>query len=224
MPSYTAAVLPEQPCHAAAIEALAAAAFGPGRFAKTAYRLREGTAAIAGLCFVASIGGRLVGSIRLSPITIGGSPALLLGPLVVDPAHKSHGHGLALMRAAIAAAAAEGHALIMLVGDEPYYARAGFSKIPRGRVRLPGPVDPDRLLALELVPGALAAVGGMARPAPAVSAALAVPGGGEGRQQQGEPREAGEQRHRVDAAQDGGIARAQAHPVAAVQGGGRVHG
>lgn len=208
----------EQPGHGPAIEALAEAAFGPGRFAKTAYRLRRGTVPIPSLCFVALAGETLIGSVRLSPITIGGSPALLLGPLVVDPGHKNRGHGQALLDASIAAARQADHTLIVLVGDAPYYARAGFRPIPPGQVRLPGPVDPERLLALELVDGALAGVTGMARPAPAEpSASLAVPGGGEGGEQQGEAGETRQQRQGADPAQHRGLGGLQAHPVAAVE-------
>lgn len=208
----------EQPEHGPHIEALAEAAFGPGRFAKTAYRLRRGTVPIPSLCFVALTDGLLIGSVRLSPITIGGTPALLLGPLVVDPVHKNRGHGQALLEASITAARQAGHRLIILVGDAPYYARAGFRPIPRGQVRLPGPVDPDRLLALELVADALSGVTGMARPAPApASAALAVPGGGEGSQKQDQAGEPGQQRQRADAAQHGRLGRLQTHPVVAVK-------
>lgn len=174
MTETPADILPERPEHLAAIEALLDAAFGPGRFTKTAYRLREGTQTIPELSFVAVREGRVIGSVRFSAITIGRAPALLLGPLAIDPAHKNRGHGLALMRAGLEAARRRGHRLVVLVGDEPYYARAGFARVPEGRIRLPGPVDPARLLALELEPGALAGVGGLARPAP--SPAFAVPG------------------------------------------------
>lgn len=167
MTTVSSDILPERPEHLAAIEALLDTAFGPGRYAKTAYRLREGTRPIAELSFVAAIEGAVIGSVRFSPITIGGAPALLLGPLAIHPDHKNRGHGLALMRAGLAAAKAAGHRVVMLVGDEPYYARAGFARLPHGKVRLPGPVDPARLLALELVSGALDGVGGMARPATA---------------------------------------------------------
>jgi predicted N-acetyltransferase YhbS len=190
----------EDPSHLDAVEALLDEAFGPGRFAKTAYRLREGTDPIADLSFVAMLDGSPIGAVRLSPITIGGADALFLGPLVVHPDYKNRGHGLALMRKALAAAKARGHRLVVLVGDAPYYARADFAPIPSGQVTLPGPVDPNRLLAHELVEGALSAVSGMARPAPrreagsqGTSAAFAVPGGSEGEEQQDETEHAGKQ-------------------------------
>lgn len=180
-----ATIVREEPRHLAAIEDLLDAAFGPGRFAKTAYRLRQGARPLEELCFVAIDDAGVIGSVRFSGIVIGRTPALLLGPLVVDPAHKNCGHGLALMRAGLSEAGELGHRLVVLVGDAPYYARAGFAPVPPGRISMPGPVDPARLLALELTPGALDGVGGMARPLPA-SPALAIPGEGERGEQQGE--------------------------------------
>ncbi len=85
------------------------------------------------------------------------------------------------MREGLARARAQGHGLVLLVGDEPYYARVGFAKLPRDLIGLPGPVNPDRFLYLELVPGSLDGVSGMAR-VPA-SAAFAVPHGAEGQEQ-----------------------------------------
>ncbi len=188
-------ILNEDLSHLEIVEHLLDEAFGPGRFAKTAYRLREGTEPIAELCFVAMRAGRPIGAVRLSPITIGGTDALFLGPLVVHPDHKNRGHGLALMQKALATAKKRGHRLVVLVGDAPYYARADFRPIPRGQVRLPGPVDPARLLAHELVEGSLAEARGMARPAPqqanGASAPLAVPGGGERGEQRHEAQQAG---------------------------------
>ena len=106
--------------------------------------------------------GRLVGGIRFTALTIGGEGrALLLGPLVVHPAHKGNGFGKALAEEGIARARAQGFRLIVLVGDMPYYGRFGFVPVPRGQIALPGPVDPARLLALELVPGALRDAAGL---------------------------------------------------------------
>lgn len=174
-------ILVERPEHRDAIEALAADAFGPGRYVRTAYRLRDGAEPIGPACLIAMRNGELIGSVRLSAITIGGTPALLLGPLVVRPAEKGLGYGIALMRTAIEEARGLGHRLVILVGDIPYYGRVGFNHVPYGRVRLPGPVDPRRLLYLELEDGAFEGVSGEARPA---SAPLAVPGSGETGQQE----------------------------------------
>jgi predicted N-acetyltransferase YhbS len=147
---------------ARAIEALVDRSFGPGRYAKTAYRLREGVAPEPRLSFVAvrPADGVLLGSVRFWPITIGAQKSLLLGPLAVEPELRGKGIGIALMQRGIEEATSVGFATIILVGDEPYYARVGFRKIPPGRVRLPGPVDPERLLGLALKDGALDALSG----------------------------------------------------------------
>ena len=96
----------------------------------------------------------LVGSVRLSPVRIGEAKALLLGPLTVEPPFRDRGVGQALIARALEEARAKGHRLVILVGDEPYYGKCGFKKIPPGRVTMPGPVDPDRLLVAELAEGA----------------------------------------------------------------------
>ena len=161
-PSVT--ISPEAADDARAIERLYERTFGPGRLAKTAYRIREGAAHRLELSFVARIGTLMVGSVRLTPIRIGAAKALLLGPLTVEPPFRRRGIGLALMERALTEAKHKGHRLVVLVGDEPYYAKAGFRRIPKGQARMPGPVDPDRLLVAELVDGAFAGVSGPIRP------------------------------------------------------------
>ncbi|HVV94545.1 MAG TPA: N-acetyltransferase [Hyphomicrobiales bacterium] len=161
MNALTLEILPETSQDAAAIEKLHERAFGPGRFVKSAYRLREGVPPVAELSFIARVGTFLVGSIRLTPIRVGTAEALLLGPLTVEPAFANRGIGLALMQKALAAAEARGDRLVFLVGDEPYYARAGFRTVaPAGRIRLPGPADPRRVLVRELAAGAFDGVSG----------------------------------------------------------------
>lgn len=165
MTSLPLDILPETPDYAEAIEKLHERGFGPGRFARTAFRLREGVAAVPELSFIARVGTLLVGSVRVSPIRIGEKPALLLGPLAVEPAFMNRGIGSALLKQTLDAARNLGHGLVILVGDEPFYSRHGFQRIPHGQVRLPGPVDPNRLLACELVPGGLEGVSGIAEAA-----------------------------------------------------------
>ena len=126
-------------------DALVARAFGPGRFAKTAERLREGRELLYDLCVVARADGVLVGCVRQWPIWVGDSPALLLGPIAVAPEHRSLGLGAALVRRACEVAEAAGYRHILLVGDASFFGPLGFS-VARG-VQLPGPVDPGRLLA-----------------------------------------------------------------------------
>ena len=144
------------PEDSADLRKLHARAFGPGRFARTAYRVREGMPEFSPYCRICHIDGRLAAAVRFTPILIGGRPgALLLGPLAVEPDFANQGHGRTLVRTALEAARADGVALVVLVGDEPYYARLGFARVSAGQISLPGPVNPERLLAAELTPGAL---------------------------------------------------------------------
>jgi predicted N-acetyltransferase YhbS len=147
---------------AEALSKLSAAAFGPGRFARAAYRVREGVAPEPGLSLTGWSGGRLLGGARFTPVSIGEEKrALLLGPLVIDPAHAAKGFGRALVTDGLTRARARSFRLVVLVGDLPYYGRLGFQQVPPGQITLPGPVDPQRLLALELQPGALAGAAGL---------------------------------------------------------------
>lgn len=157
----TLEISPELPDHTAAIEQLLDLSFGPGRFAKTAYRLREGVDPVPDLSFIAMAGGELRASLRFWPAVIAGKwDALMLGPLAVDPARRGKGIGLDIMRHGLDAARAAGHSRVILVGDAPYYAKVGFSRAPAEGLILPGPVDPDRLLAMALRPGAMKGVSG----------------------------------------------------------------
>ena len=151
---------PLTPDDLVAIGRLDARAFGPGRFVKSAYRLREGVEPDWNLSFVARIGSLVVGANRITPIFCGGEPALLLGPLTVEPAFRSRGLGEALVMKSLEAARKAGHGLVLLVGDAPYYERVGFRAVPEGQLLMPGPVDPERLLCCELREGALAAARG----------------------------------------------------------------
>jgi predicted N-acetyltransferase YhbS len=157
-------IRPEQPDDGPAIERLYERTFGPGRFARTAYRLRESAPHKAELSFTARIGTLLVGSVRLTPIKIGEAPALLLGPLTIEPPFRGRGIGKALIAASLDAARQAGARLVLLVGDHPYYGPLGFEQVPHRRVELPGPVDPDRVLIAELEPGAFEGVAGAVRP------------------------------------------------------------
>jgi predicted N-acetyltransferase YhbS len=164
MTELSLTILPETAKDAQAIERLHERTFGPGRFALSAYRLREHVDHLLDLSFTARIGTLLVGSVRQLPVTIGDTPALMLGPLTVEPPFRGRGVGRALLERALGDARARGHRLVVLVGDEPYYGSVGFRQIPKGRAIMPGPVDPDRLLVAELVEGAFADVSGEIRP------------------------------------------------------------
>jgi predicted N-acetyltransferase YhbS len=140
-PSPVSHIDAELPADAPAVDALVLAAFGPGRFAKTAERLREDASVAAG--FVARDGAELRGSVRLWSILIGGRPALFLGPIAVEADNRRAGLGAELVQACLNWAA-EAEAGVLLVGDAPYFGRFGFVAAPE--VRLPGPVDPRRVL------------------------------------------------------------------------------
>ena len=149
---------------ASLLSKLAADAFGPGRFTRSAYRVREGVPPVSGLSLCGVLNGTLVGGIRFTAIRIGEKDrGVLLGPLVVDPAVAGRGFGKALVEEGLARAKSQDFAFVILVGDMPYYGRFGFEPVAPGHISLPGPVDPTRLLALELVPGALAGTAGAAK-------------------------------------------------------------
>ncbi len=157
-------ILPETADDASAIDRLNERTFGPGRYAKTAYRLREQVTHRVDLSFTARIGTLMVGSVRLSPVRIGDAKALLLGPLAVEPAFRERGVGQALIERALDEARTKGHKLVILVGDEPYYGKSGFRRVPAGRAIMPGPVDPARLLVAELTEAAFEGVSGPVTP------------------------------------------------------------
>ncbi len=146
-----------------AVEALGAAAFGPGRFSRAAFRLREGVESDPQLCFVAFLRGELVGSVKQTLIDLGGKQALVLGPLMVDPSQRKLGIGRDLMNRALHAAHEKGHRFVILVGDYAYYKGFGFYQVEPGRITFPGPADPARILAFELEKGAAADYRGQAK-------------------------------------------------------------
>ena len=164
MTDLSITILPETAGDAQQIERLHERTFGPGRFALSAYRLREHVDHRLDLSFTAHIGTLLVGSVRNLPICVGNTKALMLGPLTVEPPFRSHGIGRMLIEKSLKEAKAKGHRLVLLVGDEAYYSRAGFKRIPKGRATMPGPVDHARLLVHELVDGAFEGVSGAIRP------------------------------------------------------------
>ncbi|WP_022723052.1 GNAT family N-acetyltransferase [Rhodopseudomonas sp. B29] len=155
------AIRAEKSSDIAARERLLDACFGEGRHARTCQRLRDGRAPAEGLAFSAVRQGRLVGTVRLWHVDAGGRAALVLGPLAVASSCRELGLGGALMRHAIAEAAARGHGAIVLLGDEPYYRRFGFSSAKMDALALPGPFERDRLLGLELRDGALDGAAGL---------------------------------------------------------------
>jgi predicted N-acetyltransferase YhbS len=143
---------PEGPGDRWEVEALYDLCFAPGREALSSYRLREGVPPVADLCLVAVDTGAIAGAIRFWPVRIGEARALLLGPVAVHPTHQGEGIGAWLIRDGMARARAQGWPRMMLVGDAPYYGRFGFRRL--SGVAMPPPTNPERVLGLELQPGA----------------------------------------------------------------------
>ncbi|WP_298873556.1 N-acetyltransferase [uncultured Bradyrhizobium sp.] len=158
------AIRAERAADVATREALLDACFGETRHSRTCQRLRDGRAPAAGLALSAMREGKLVGTVRLWHVSAGDRPALVLGPLAVDPACRELGIGAALMQQALVAARARGHEAVILLGDGPYYARFGFSAAKTGALLLPGPFERERLLAIEFTDGVLDGAEGMIVP------------------------------------------------------------
>lgn len=129
------------------VEDLQALAFGPGRFARTAFRVRERFPIDKSLSLIAEIDGKAVASVWMTPISVGGVDGYLLGPLATDPAYRGRGAGKLLVREVCKMALArDGVSFVLLVGDEPYYGPLGFAPTTHGAIQFPGPVDPKRVL------------------------------------------------------------------------------
>jgi predicted N-acetyltransferase YhbS len=171
-----AMIVTEAPQDGAAIERLLDVSFGPRRLMKTAERLRERRLPAEDLALVAFDGPALVGTIRLWHVDAGDVPALLLGPVAVREDKRGRGIGAELVETSLERASAGGHGAVILVGDAPYYGRFAFRRDLTLGLSLPGPVDLDRFLGLELIPGALAGAKGMVRAtgAPIAEAPLAA--------------------------------------------------
>ena len=168
MSSITLKIAPETAEQNAAVEWLGARAFGPGRFARAAFRLREGVEHERDYSYKAVLddgngGNVLAGSVRLTRIMIGTAGALMLGPLVVSPHFRNLGIGRELMNRSLRTVRQAGERFVFLVGDEPYYRKFGFQVLPRGQITLPGPADPARMLYCEMEEGALSDFSGTAR-------------------------------------------------------------
>lgn len=180
-------IAPQRPGDGPAIEHLLDLAFGPGRALRPSYRLRQGAAPVTALGFTARDGGRLVGTLRFWPVAIdlgdanggavGGSiPALLLGPLAVDPRYRRQGIASRLVAAGLDRAGGLGHGIVAAVGDAWMFGRFGFTPAAAMGLAMPGPVDEACFLALALDDGALDGVAGMLCPARALASSGQSPG------------------------------------------------
>lgn len=154
-------IRPEQPDDHPALDQLIDRAFGPGRYAKSSERLREGNAPLAGVSMVAADAHGPVGCARMWPVMVGETRVAFLGPLAVEAGARRSGLGAELVEAACAAARTAGFGAVLLVGDMPFFERLGFT-VARG-VRMPGPTDPARVLVRDLTGGAMGGLTGSAR-------------------------------------------------------------
>ena len=146
--------LTEDASHDSVIEIINEEAFGPGRFAKAAARIREQGPHDRSLSFVAIDNGEVIASVVMTPVKAGQLNGHLLGPLAVRPSHKNLGIGRELVRIAVDAARRKGSQGVILIGDPPYYMPLGFEKIAYKALNFPGPVDPNRVLIVPLCEGA----------------------------------------------------------------------
>jgi predicted N-acetyltransferase YhbS len=152
---------PERPSDAALIDALIDRAFGPGRHAKAADRLRENNSLLPELSFTAWDGETLVGSVRMWPVMIGSEPVVFLGPIAVEAQLRKHRIGQTLVELACEASAQSGWRAVLLVGDAPYFERVGFEAAPAKAVVMPGPVDQRRVLLKPLREGGADGLAGL---------------------------------------------------------------
>lgn len=142
--------LTEDATHDDIIELINDEAFGPGRFAKAAQRIREQGPHDRSLSFVAIDNGDVIASVRMTPVLAGSVKGHLLGPLAVRPSHKNMGIGRELVRIAVEGARKKGSEGVILVGDPPYYGPFGFERVAYNALQFPGPVDPARVLVVPM--------------------------------------------------------------------------
>ncbi|MCO6185418.1 GNAT family N-acetyltransferase [Rhizobium sp. L1K21] len=150
MKKHDVLFLTEDATHDDIIEIINDEAFGPGRFAKAAQRIREQGPHDRALSFVATDNGAVIASVRMTPVLAGSVNGHLLGPLAVRPSHKNLGIGRELVRIAVEGARKKGSEGVILVGDPPYYGPLGFEKVAYNALEFPGPVDPARVLVVPM--------------------------------------------------------------------------
>lgn len=143
------------------VESLQALAFGPGRFARTAFRVRERFPIDSSLSMIAEVDGVPCGSVWMTPISVGGLDGYLLGPLATHPDFRKRGAGKLLAREVTKAALARGAgSFVLLVGDQDYYCPLGWVPTIPGAIQFPGPVDPNRVLLYSYDPTLAARLSG----------------------------------------------------------------
>lgn len=164
MPFGLPIVRPATPADEAFVEDLHAIAFGPGRFARTAFRVRERFPIDPSLSLIAEVDGQPCGAVWMTPISVGGIDGYMLGPLATHPDFRKRGAGKLLAREVTRLALERGEGeYVMLVGDRDYYCPLGWVPTVPGAVAFPGPVDPTRVLVYSLDPSLAARLAGPIR-------------------------------------------------------------
>lgn len=143
------------------MDELQSIAFGPGRFARTAFRIRERFPIDTSLSLIAEVDGTACGSVWMTPLSIGGINGYMLGPLATHPNYRKLGAGKLLAREVTERALARGVGkFVMLVGDRDYYCPLGWEPTTLGNIKFPGPVDPSRVLVFAEDKGLAATLSG----------------------------------------------------------------
>nr|MEA2799318.1 hypothetical protein [Phenylobacterium sp.] len=153
-PAPALVIQSERPQDGPRVDALVDRAFGPGRFTKVSERVREFATFAPELSVCAWSGDRLLGCARMWRVRVGGRPVMFLGPFAVEQGERNAGFGARLIARACEAAQAAGESHVLLVGDEPYFSRVGFTMGAGRDVVMPGPVDQRRVLVRGLQPEA----------------------------------------------------------------------
>jgi putative acetyltransferase len=156
------------PSDLAAIHALHLAAFDDSEaaaVARLAGDLLADPTARPLLSLVALADDAVVGHVIFSAVQVQGHEAVgaaILAPLAVAPAHQRRGLGRGLVERGLELLRQRGVALVLVLGDPRYYGRFGFRA--GHAIAAPHPLPyPEAWQALELVPGTLARIRGVAR-------------------------------------------------------------
>lgn len=164
LPSNQLSLAAFKPTYLEQVNGLLDAAFGADRRKKSSYKLRETCQDIPDLSHVIlhnnpNKPNTIAATIAFWQMDVGGSKALLLGPLAVHDDFRGQGLGQYLMAATIAKAidkaAASNWQFIILIGDLDYYAKIGFQRVPAGTLDYPQPTDPKRILYLDIASNGL---------------------------------------------------------------------
>jgi putative acetyltransferase len=162
-------IRPEQPEDIQAISVINCEAFGGPSEAHLVDELRADGALTVSL--VALENNEIVGHISFSPMTIKSNSSTIqaigLAPLAVKPSHQKHGIGSALIKEGIEAVRRAGESILIVLGNPDYYGRFGFKAASTHGVSWEREDCGPAFQIMELKPGALKPVKGIATYHPA---------------------------------------------------------